>query len=95
VRTAVHGRAGLDLIAAHGAPALILLDLMMPEMDGPTFLQHLRAQPSMSAIPIVVMTASQRAELVHLGAAALLKKPFTLEQLLSTLERWVGLQQAG
>jgi CheY-like chemotaxis protein len=89
VRPAGNGREALEVIAAHGAPASILLDLMMPEMDGPTFLVHLRHDPSLADIPVVLMTASHRGELGHLRAAALLKKPFTIQQLLATLEPWL------
>jgi len=91
-RPAGNGREALDVIAAHGAPELILLDLMMPEMDGPTFLEHQRGIPALADIPVVLMTASHRGELGHLEAAALLRKPFTIQQLLHALEPWFGRQ---
>jgi CheY-like chemotaxis protein len=56
VQTAEHGRAALARVAEM-QPALILLDLMMPEMDGFTFLETLRAQPAHTDIPVVVLTA--------------------------------------
>jgi CheY-like chemotaxis protein len=93
-RSAGNGREALELIAAQGPPHLILLDLMMPEMDGATFLQHQRANPTLARIPVVIMTASQRGDLGHLAASALLKKPFTIHQLLLTLEPWIS-RQAG
>ena len=53
---AENGRAALEAIE-RSPPALILLDLMMPEMDGFEFLDHLRARPGGAAIPVVVLTA--------------------------------------
>jgi CheY-like chemotaxis protein len=94
VRMAGNGREALEVIAAQGPPALILLDLMMPEMDGSTFLGHQRSDPTLAAIPVVLMTASHRGELTHLRVAAHLKKPFTIHQLLTTLKPWIA-RQAG
>src|SRR3954469_18315574 len=54
--SAEHGRAGLDAVAAR-KPGLILLDLMMPEMDGFAFLRALRVKPEWRDIPVVVLTA--------------------------------------
>ncbi|MGC8763612.1 MAG: response regulator [Acidobacteriota bacterium] len=61
-------------------PDLILLDVMMPGMDGPTTLQRLREIPSLAAIPVVFMTAkAQPQEIQHfkeLGALGVITKPF-------------------
>jgi CheY-like chemotaxis protein len=54
---AVNGQEALDWLAAHRNPALILLDLMMPVMDGFEFLERVRANPATSHVPIVVLTA--------------------------------------
>jgi CheY-like chemotaxis protein len=56
VAEAVNGRSGLEAVAAH-RPGLILLDLMMPEMDGFTFVVELRKNPAWRSIPVVVVTA--------------------------------------
>jgi CheY-like chemotaxis protein len=56
VREAADGRAGLDRVAEE-APGLILLDLMMPEMDGFEFVRELRRTESWQSIPVVVVTA--------------------------------------
>ena len=56
VVTAVDGQAGLKAVAEH-EPRLILLDLMMPEMDGFGFLRMLRTRPAWYDIPVVVLTA--------------------------------------
>jgi adenylate cyclase len=56
---AVNGRSGLDWLAGHPAPSLILLDLMMPEMDGFEFLRELRKQPAFVDVPVIVVTAKE------------------------------------
>lgn len=66
--------------AAAFAPDLILLDVMMPGMDGPSILKSLHARPELATIPAIFMTAKvQSAELVHyksLGALDVIAKPF-------------------
>jgi CheY-like chemotaxis protein len=79
VLTASSGREGVE--QARGAqPDAIVLDVMMPEMDGPATLVALRADPATRAIPVLFLTArTQAAEqqrLSQLGAAAILTKPF-------------------
>ena len=62
------------------APQMILLDVMMPGMDGPTTLQALRALPALATVPVAFMTAKvQPAEVAHyktLGARDVIPKPF-------------------
>lgn len=62
------------------APDLVLLDVMMPGMDGPTTLGHLRALPALATVPVVFMTAKAQpqevAQLRQLGAAGVITKPF-------------------
>ena len=62
------------------APHLILLDVMMPGMDGPTTLKHLRTNPATATIPVIFLTAKiQPAEVAQyqaMGALTVLAKPF-------------------
>jgi len=62
------------------APQLILLDVMMPGMDGPATLEALRAEPRLATVPVVFMTAKvQPHEVAHflgLGAVGVIAKPF-------------------
>ena len=59
---AINGRAALDWLHGHPLPALILLDLMMPEMDGFEFLDRVRADKALREVPIVVLTAKDLGE---------------------------------
>ena len=56
---AVNGRSGLDWLVSHPTPDLILLDLMMPEMDGFEFLRELRKRPAFVDVPVIVVTAKE------------------------------------
>ncbi len=71
-------------------PGLILLDMMMPVMDGQTFRAEQLADRAISEIPVVVMTAdgSVGKKAAKLQAAALLKKPVELEGLLDVVRRF-------
>ena len=69
------GQAGLEL-AAQQKPDLILLDIMMPEMDGWTVLKKLQANPKLADIPVIVLSAVSDTEMaLSLGAASVLLKP--------------------
>jgi signal transduction histidine kinase/DNA-binding response OmpR family regulator len=57
VSEAADGQAGLDWLATHAQPDLVILDLMMPTMDGFTFLDTLRQNPAFDQLPVVVLTA--------------------------------------
>jgi two-component system, OmpR family, response regulator len=79
--------------AADFRPDVILLDVMMPEMDGPMTLEKLRAEPATAAIPVVFITARAQAHEVErfraLGASAVIPKPFD-PMLLATQVRAVS-----
>ena len=88
VREAVHGVEALDLLG-WWRPHLIILDLMMPVMDGWTFRAHQRARGIATQVPLLVMSASHRAAETRaaLGAAAVVIKPFNLDDLITTVRR--------
>jgi CheY-like chemotaxis protein len=73
-------------------PDLILLDLMMPVMDGWAFRAEQEADPSIAEIPVVVVTACQAQDdrVRALRAAAFLQKPFDIEMLLEIVHRWTS-----
>ncbi len=72
-------------------PDLIVMDVMMPEMDGPTTLQRLRTVAATATIPVIFLTAKvQPAEVAHyqsLGALGVIAKPFDPMQLSTEIER--------
>ncbi len=90
VECAKHGKeALLYLASAAQLPGLILLDLMMPVMDGYGFRKAQRSNPRIAPIRVVVMTAAGdiKANDVRLDVAAALRKPFSLVTLLDTLKK--------
>lgn len=84
VDTAVDGEAALDRVHAV-RPDAILLDLMMPGMNGRQFLQALRDEPAYRDVPVLIMTAVHGLEvnLANVGASELVEKPFDVEDLLN------------
>jgi two-component system, chemotaxis family, chemotaxis protein CheY len=87
VHTAYNGREALDFLRAHSAPDIVLLDLMMPIMNGWEFREEQLRDAQLSRIPVVVMTASgnARAEAQQLKAVGHFAKPFRYEELVSAL----------
>jgi CheY-like chemotaxis protein len=91
--TAADGREALEwLRAAPVAPCLILLDLMMPRMDGAEFRREQLRDPALREIPVVVLSAGAAVVAVatSLQAAAHLKKPMPLDELLRTVRAHSG-----
>ena len=79
VLTAASGAAGVETAAAE-KPDAVILDVMMPEMDGPTTFRRLEERPDTREIPVVFLTAktqaADRERLEGLGAAGVVAKPF-------------------
>src|SRR5260370_40567248 len=79
VATADGGRAGIEA-ARTRRPDLILLDVMMPELDGPSTFQELQQSDATRSIPVIFLTAkvqsADRRRLSDLGALGILAKPF-------------------
>ena len=90
VRVAPDGKAALDTLD-DWLPDLIVLDLMMPVMDGQTFRAEQRSRTETAAIPVIVLSAAHNvhARASALGAAAVFPKPFDLGTLLDAVERTV------
>ena len=87
VVTAENGRQALDALETGPLPSVILLDLMMPVMDGRAFLQARAADARLADIPVVIITADTRAaqDASTLDAQAILAKPLSLQSLLETV----------
>ena len=89
VALAANGREAWERLQAAPLPALILLDLMMPVMDGAQFLGLVRTDTRMRSIPIVLATAfGSLAEPVAAESQGLLAKPFDVEQVLQLASRY-------
>ena len=88
VEAAADGLEALQLVERR-RPDVVLLDLMMPNMDGRTFLRAFRRDPSCINRPVIVLSAAHRANdwATALGAQACLTKPFDLDKLLLTIEQ--------
>ncbi|MDX1747610.1 MAG: response regulator, partial [Halobacteriales archaeon] len=83
---------------SHPVPRLIILDLLMPDVDGFAVLEWLQEQPPAARIPVVVLTSSEHPDheerSLALGAKAFYRKPPNLEELgdvvREIVEEWVG-----
>lgn len=94
VKTAESGPIALALLAGSDwRPDVVLLDFMMPGMDGPTMLAKMRAEPKTANLPVIFMTArvqaSERNGLLKLGALAAISKPFDPMSLAAELRALV------
>jgi two-component system response regulator MprA len=89
VVTATDGQVALDRLRGGTTPSVILLDLMMPGMNGWQFLEELHRDPSLTAIPVVIVSGGsyRETEIKSLGVAGYLKKPFDVTKLLATVEQ--------
>jgi CheY-like chemotaxis protein len=87
VESAHDGAAALQLLRAGLRPAVLLLDLTMPNVDGHRFRAIVGGDPDLARIPIVIVTADRRATAESLGVAALVRKPFDPGELLDVLKR--------
>jgi CheY-like chemotaxis protein len=86
---AANGAEALERLEVESAPSLIVLDLMMPVMDGWAFRSAQRKDPRLSAIPVLVVSAShaERDDVAQLAAAGFLAKPFDLDQFVGEVHR--------
>ncbi|HEY2517965.1 MAG TPA: response regulator [Polyangiaceae bacterium] len=83
VDVVANGRAALDRLAAGPRPTLMLVDLMMPVMDGTTLLSELESSAQFSGIPVVVMTASGPDPSTSALPYPVLRKPFDVDDLVA------------
>src|SRR5579862_9799258 len=91
VFTASNGAQGLEVIAEH-PPDLVILDYMMPLLDGPATLRAMRGDPRWAATPVVMVSAMPESAVRARcpGYSAFLRKPFPFEALLAVLARILG-----
>ena len=93
VLTAGTGREAISKLESTPDTAILLMDIMMPEMDGYETMQVVRQNPSFRRLPIIALTAKamkgDREKCLEAGASEYLAKPVNTEQLLSVLRMWL------
>ena len=92
---AANGYEALDRLRTDDRPNLILLDMMMPGMDGWKFREEQKKLPAIASIPVVAFTADSdaRGKAASIQAAGFLAKPVTIEVLLDAVEGICGLPE--
>ena len=93
VLTATTGTEAVELVASTPDLAIVLMDIMMPQMDGYQTMQAIRQRPELRRLPIIALTAKamkgDREKCLDAGASDYLAKPVNTEQLLSALRMWL------
>jgi CheY-like chemotaxis protein len=90
VECAENGKEAIETLrAATALPQLILLDLMMPIMDGYAFRREQESDPRLILIPVILLTADRdiEAKREQLGARSFIRKPFDIDQAMATIAR--------
>jgi two-component system, chemotaxis family, chemotaxis protein CheY len=91
VATAVaNGREALEYLRKGDRPDIILLDLMMPVMDGWEFRRKQQSDPTLATVPVVVLSALDHRRAAEVDAVAFLKKPLDFDRLLELVRRYCG-----
>ena len=86
--TVANGREALDYLHQASKPDVILLDLMMPVMDGWEFRRQQQADPALAPVPVIVLSALDQNRASTLEATAFLKKPLDFDRLLSLVRTY-------
>jgi HAMP domain-containing protein/CheY-like chemotaxis protein/signal transduction histidine kinase len=93
VLTATNGSEAINYIESDAALAIVLMDIMMPEMDGYQTIERIRGNSAFRRLPIIALTAKamkgDREKCLEAGASDYLAKPVNTEQLLSALRMWL------
>jgi CheY-like chemotaxis protein len=91
IMTAANGRVALDILEATkddaDLPRVIVLDLMMPSMDGWTFREEQRRRPRLRDIPVIVMSSASHRATLDADVSAFVAKPFGAHDLIRCVER--------
>ncbi|HTT52893.1 MAG TPA: HAMP domain-containing protein [Streptosporangiaceae bacterium] len=99
VSHAVGGHRGIDVLRADPGIDLVLMDVMMPEMDGYTTTVAIREMPQFADLPVIVVTArampGDRDKALAAGASDYVTKPVDTDELLGCITRWLAPHRAG
>jgi CheY-like chemotaxis protein len=90
---AENGRDGIEMHRANPDVDLVLMDIMMPELDGYETMEAIRAMPEFKQLPIISLTAKamkgDRDKCIEAGASDYITKPVDMDQLLSLMRIWL------
>ncbi|WP_107450340.1 MULTISPECIES: HAMP domain-containing protein [unclassified Streptomyces] len=90
---AENGREGIEVLEQHDDVAVVLMDIMMPEMDGYATTTAIRRMPQFSGLPIIALTAKamkgDREKAIESGASDYVTKPVDPDHLLSVMQQWM------
>ena len=93
VISATNGRQAIELIQNTPDVSIVLMDIMMPEMDGYETIREIRAEQQFRSLPILALTAKamkgDREKCLDAGASDYIAKPVNTEQLLSLMRVWL------
>ena len=94
VTQAPDGRKGIEQLLSAGRVDLVLMDVMMPELDGYATMSAIRKMPAFARLPIIAVTArampGDKEKSIAAGASDYVTKPVDTEELLSRIERWIS-----
>ena len=93
VWSAESGRAAIDMLHQRPEVDIVLMDIMMPDMDGFDTMRHIRRVPAFKALPIIALTAkamqTDREKCIAAGASDYVSKPIDIDELLALMRRWL------
>jgi CheY-like chemotaxis protein len=93
VTQATNGRKGIEALLSAEDTDLILMDVMMPELDGYATMTKIRQMPTFATLPIIAVTArampGDREKSIAAGASDYVTKPVDTDELLACMERWL------
>ena len=93
VISATNGRQAIDILHGTDGIEMVLMDIMMPEMDGYETMREIRKEPAFRTLPILALTAKamkgDREKCLDAGASDYISKPVNTDQLLSLMRVWL------